>query len=306
MQQFFERAEQIVRDRDHGSRWLVREAVLLLRSLAMEQSANPQQQVETLFAVGRRLACARPAMSALPSAVSRVLCSTHGPETDVAVIAQKATDFLEAYDAAIKQIVEHARPVLHGNVLTCSLSHTLVEALEACRERVEQVYVLEGRPRYEGRTMAQQLALANIQVTLLTDAQAAIFLPQCQCVVVGADSLLADGTVLNKAGTALLAWAAQGYQVPLYVLCETLKISSRRWSDDLAQFAESAHLLEEKEASEVWDQPPIGVTVRNYYFDATPAKLVRAWLTERGSLTVPEIASIAHETQHAIHMLEQR
>lgn len=305
MQQFFARAEQIVGDRDHGSRWLVREAVLLLRQLAMEEAADYQKQMETLFAVGRRLAFARPAMSALPSAVSRVLCSTHGPETDIAVIAQKATGFLEAYDAAIGRIVEHVRPALYGNVLTCSLSHTLVGALEACRERIEQVYVLEGRPRFEGRTMAQQLARANIRVTLLSDAQAAIFLPQCQGVVVGADSILADGTVLNKAGTALLAWAAQGYQVPLYVLCETLKISSRRWSNDPVQFAERAHWLEEKKASEVWDQPPTGVTVRNYYFDATPASLVRAWFTERGSLTVPEIASIAQETQRAIHMLAQ-
>jgi len=56
---------------------------------------------------------------------------------------------------------------------------------------------------------------------------------------VGADSILADGDILNKAGTALLAWSARGHSYPFYVLSETLKISSRRWSTDREHLADN-------------------------------------------------------------------
>src|SRR5207302_6151772 len=108
-----------------------------------------------------------------------------------------------------------------------------------------------------------------------TDAQADIFLSQCHAVVVGADTILANGDVLNKAGTALLAWAARGHGLPFYVLCETLKISPRRWVDhNAAHLAENLAMLEEKEAEEVLEQPISGVVVHNFYFDRTPYRLV--------------------------------
>ena len=170
--------------------------------------------------------------------------------------------------------------------MTHSLSGTVLEVLSACAFQIDQVIVLEGRPRYEGRDVAIALSKAGINVTLITDAQAAIFLPQCHAVVVGADSVLANGDVLNKAGTALVAWAARGQKIPFYVLCETLKISPRTWTGDLAQ-------LEEKEAAEVWEQPVQGVTVHNFYFDRTPARLVTACITEQGMMGKKDVQRLA-------------
>jgi translation initiation factor 2B subunit (eIF-2B alpha/beta/delta family) len=105
--------------------------------------------------------------------------------------------------------------------------------------------------------------------------------------------VLANGDVLNKAGTALLGWAAQGHRVPFYVLCETLKISPRVWTGDLAQ-------LEEKEATEVLDSPIPGVTVRNFYFDRTPANLVTMVITEQGLLSKEKIGEIASSIQGVV------
>jgi translation initiation factor 2B subunit (eIF-2B alpha/beta/delta family) len=145
--------------------------------------------------------------------------------------------------------------------------------------------------------MAQELQKCGLTVTVITDAQADIFLPQCQAVVVGADSILASGDVLNKAGTALLGWAARGHNIPFYVLCETLKISPRRWSDDPAFQKENLSMLEEKEGQEVWDQAASGVTMRNFYFDRTPVALVSAWVTERGVLDQSVITAIAAKVE---------
>lgn len=170
--------------------------------------------------------------------------------------------------------------------MTHSLSGTVLEVLSACASRIEQVIVLEGRPRYEGREVALALQKAGSAATLITDAQADIFLPRCHAVIVGADSILANGDIFNKAGTALLAWAAHGHGVPLYVLCETLKIATYTWQGDLAQ-------LEEKEAEEVWEHPAEGIAIRNFYFDHTPARLVAKLITERGILSKQEIEQTA-------------
>jgi translation initiation factor 2B subunit (eIF-2B alpha/beta/delta family) len=205
---------------------------------------------------------------------------------------------LDSYSSANDSIAGHARPLIQGQVMTCSISGTVVDVLLALREQIERVIVLEGRPRYEGRETARILSQQHLAVTLITDAQAGIFLPQCQNVVVGADSILINGDVLNKAGTALLAWSAHGYDIPFYVLAETLKISPHRWVEhDPAHHAANFSLLEEKEPSEVWEPDTLGIVVRNFYFDRTPYRLITHILTERGILDRRVIREIAVETR---------
>ncbi len=238
--------------------------------------------MHTLYQAGRTLAQARPAMAALSTAVSAILAVEGGPQA----IAQAAQQHLENYEHATAQITQQSRSFLKGRLLTCSISGTVLDVLLACYQQIQEVITLEGRPRYEGRTMAQSLSEQSIAVTLITDAQADIFLPDCAAVVVGADSVLANGDILNKAGTALLAWAAHGHNIPFYVLCETLKISDQDWTGDL-------RLLEEKEPEEVLAQAPDGVKVRNFYFDRTPQHLVTGLITERGMLHTADISAIA-------------
>lgn len=303
MENIEQRIIQVCNDREHGSRWLVREALLILRDVAQSPQISQDALMKLLFCYARRLAQSRPAMAALASAVSRVVCGEGGPEA----VMQEAQQLLAEYDTAVEQIALHAQPLLHGHVMTCSLSGTVLEVLVAHRQQIERVIVLEGRPRYEGREMAQALSQQGLAVTLITDAQADIFLPECQSVVVGADSILINGDVLNKAGTALLAWAAHGCGLPFYVLCETLKISPRRWVDhNAAHRAENLAMLEEKEAEEVLEQPISGVTVHNFYFDRTPYRLVSAIVTEQGVLDRRAIREIAVKTRANQRQLAHR
>lgn len=294
MENIEQRITQVCNDREHGSRWLVREAILILRDVAQSSQISQDALMRILFSYARKIAQSRPAMAALACAVSRVVCAPGGPEA----VVQEAQQLLAEYDTAIEQIALHARPLLQGNVMTCSISGTVLGVLVANRQQIEQVIVLEGRPRYEGREMARALSQEGLAVTLITDAQADIFLPQCQSVVVGADSILINGDVLNKAGTALLAWAARGHNLPFYVLCETLKISPRRWADhNAARRAENLAMLEEKEAEEVLEEPISGIVVHNFYFDRTPYRLVSGIVTEQGVLDRRAIREIAVKTR---------
>jgi ribose 1,5-bisphosphate isomerase len=278
MEDLTRRIASIRDDREHGSRWLVRQTITLLCDLARESSLTPDERLERLHQAGRELAHARPAMAALAGAVGRILAAPGGPDG----MARAAEHLLQEYDQAIARITGFARSHLRGTIMLHSLSGTVMEVLGTCIPPIEQIIILEGRPLYEGRTVASTLSAHAFALTLITDAQADIFLPTCQAVVVGADSILADGGILNKAGTSLLARAARGHGIPFYVLAETLKISPRSWSGDLA-------LLEEHPGQEVWRDPPPGVAVRNFYFDHTSAELVTQIITEQGPLSVDEI-----------------
>jgi translation initiation factor 2B subunit (eIF-2B alpha/beta/delta family) len=282
MDQIQQRIEQVRNDREHGSRWLVYETIAILRDIAMNEAMTPDERLRELQRAGVALAQARPAMAAIGGAVARILNAPGG----LAGMAREASDLLAAYDSAPERIAGFACPLLQGTLMTLSISGTVLDVLRACAATIERVIVLESRPRYEGRETAAELAKHGIAVTLITDAQADIFLPFSHTVIVGADSVLADGGVLNKAGTALLAWAARGHNVPFYVLCETLKISPQHWTGDLSK-------LEEKEAEEVLERSIAGVSVRNFYFDYTPPELVTGVITERGILGRQQIEQIA-------------
>src|SRR5260370_1015379 len=104
-------------------------------------------------------------MAAIAGAVRRILRATGGLEG----IAREAAQLLKEYDTAIERITGHARPLLNGTVMTHSLSGTVLEVLTACLSQIEQVIVLEGRPRYEGREVALELSKSGASITLITE-----------------------------------------------------------------------------------------------------------------------------------------
>ena len=76
---------------------------------------------------------------------------------------------------------------------------------------------------------------------------AAVFLiARADAVLVGADALLADGTLVNKAGTYLLALAAKDQNVPFWVCAESFKCTNT---------PADAFALEERSGSELGPPP---------------------------------------------------
>src|SRR3989442_1129954 len=101
----------------------------------------------------------------------------------------------------------------------------------------------------------------------LPDAEGASLLARASCALVGADSVLRDGAVVNKVGTRGLAAVAADRKKPFYVACETLKFDARY---DAA----------------TW--PGLRIPSMNSTFEVTPSELITTTVTERGTYT-PEI-----------------
>src|SRR5579884_3728195 len=95
-----QRIEQVRNDREHGSRWLVRETISILRDIALDESMTPDGRLRELQRAGVELAQARPAMAAIGGAVASILNAPGG----LSGMAQEADELLVVYDAAPERI----------------------------------------------------------------------------------------------------------------------------------------------------------------------------------------------------------
>jgi methylthioribose-1-phosphate isomerase len=180
-------------------------------------------------------------------------------------------------------------------------------ALGVIRTAVEEgkrirVLVDETRPRLQGaRLTAWELGQMAIPYHIITDSAAGHFLRsgEIAAVLVGADRIAANGDVVNKIGTYMLALAARANDVPFYCAAPTSTI-------DPLTATGSDIPIEERPMSEVLDirwggQPvsPQDGTARNPAFDMTPAELITAIITEHGVIHPPYSSGIAEALREA-------
>jgi methylthioribose-1-phosphate isomerase len=156
------------------------------------------------------------------------------------------------------------------------------------------VWVDETRPRNQGASLtARELSWHGVPHTVIVDNAGGHLMQHgmVDMCIVGTDRTTATGDVANKIGTYLKALAAKDNGVPFYVALPGPTID---WTigDGLKQIP-----IEERSAREVTHiagraadghvvevrLTPEGSGASNYGFDVTPARLVTALVTERGS-----------------------
>ena len=167
---------------------------------------------------------------------------------------------------------------------------TALGVVRAAHEAGKRVRVLadETRPYLQGaRLTAWELARDGIDVTVIPDVAAAWLLHRHEITlaIVGADRIARNGDVANKIGTYGVALAAHENDVPFYVAAPLSTV-------DLATLSGDAIPIEERSPDEVTSfagrrVAPVGVSARHPAFDVTPARLVRALITEVGVLRPP-------------------
>ena len=138
----------------------------------------------------------------------------------------------------------------------------------------------EGRPRLEGRRLAQGLQGRVAEVELITDGGLAHFAAQVDHIVLGADSICADGCAVNKIGSLAAALGAEAAGVPCLIVADSYKLDPRHTAATIP--------LEEMAAEEIWPEQPDAC--RNLYFEPVPARLITAYASEIGVLNMAQLA----------------
>ena len=274
--------EEIRQDRARGASALARRALKLLARAARTWPARDVAELrEQLLDFADALSAARPSMTPVGQLLRRWRKSCQhsfdfGLDDARGAASAQADALIAASRQAVDRCARHAARLLGPDrtLLTHSLSATVVATCRLLKNAGLRMIVTEARPLAEGRQLAERLSGWGVPTTYITDAQSGLFVAQADAVLVGADSVLADGAVVNKAGTYLLALAARDRGLPFYVCAESFKW---RAAD------EPEPELEEMAAAELDAPAWPGVTVRNVYFDLTPARLVSAWIDETGA-----------------------
>ena len=262
----------IAADTIHGA------AALSIRALGvLRDRAAVADDVEALVETALELQDARPSMAVLENRLNRVMS---GADRSPEAIHDRAIEEIGAALDADATAAATAADRLEGPIATLSWSGTVRDALA---ELGDAVTVAEARPDREGIDLAESLAHNAIDVTVTTDAALPAILSAREfgAVLVGADTILPNGDIVNKVGTRALAVAADRADVPVYVVAARDKVAT----DDTFH-------SEEGSTTAVYDGEA-EIAVRNPVFDLTPGELVDGVLTEDGLLDQRGISVVA-------------
>ncbi len=205
-------------------------------------------------------------------------------------LIKRAEEFIKWVDTAQQKIGEIGEKRLKDGyiVMTHCNSSAALSVIKTAHKNGKSIEVIatESRPRWQGHLTAKQLREAGIDVTLIVDSAVRYFINDVDCVVVGADTITANGALINKIGTSQIALAAKEARVPFMVAAETYKFSPKTLFGELV-------VIEEREAAEVAPDELLrmGVKVRNPAFDVTPRDYIDVIITEIGAIP-PEMAYV--------------
>jgi translation initiation factor 2B subunit (eIF-2B alpha/beta/delta family) len=162
-----------------------------------------------------------------------------------------------------------------GCVASCSYSSTVCETFKIAKQQGKFFEVLvaesrsgDGRFLY-GQSLADFLESIDVSVEVFADAEVYRFVPQADCVLVGADSILCDGSVINGSPTYAVAVKAKEHGIPVYSVCETTKANTLSYLGKQVKLKKG--------------------------FDSIPANLLSAIVTEKGKLDTNKLNDVMKE-----------
>lgn len=255
-----------------------------LEAIAQELIATRPTGLNLSRAIHRMMAVARQSLGSVEHLKAKLL------ETAQAIHAEDLNICQTIGENGLKALPDQPEKL---KILTCGNAGALATtgygtSLGVVRSlhrasRLEQIYVCETRPRWQGaRLTVWECLQEGMPVTVITDGMAAhcMHKGRVDAVVVGADRVAANGDTAYKIGTYGLALLARAHDIPFYVATSLNAV-------DFALSDGTQIPIEERDASEIYK---IGDTIlcpteAEFYnpgFDVTPADLITAVITEHG------------------------
>lgn len=137
---------------------------------------------------------------------------------------------LESVEATA-QLAQIASETIHNGdkVMTCSYSSTVCQILKAARDTGKEISVIVAESRAVdgnayGELTARELGVLGVPVELIPDHSISQHMSLANVALIGADTILRDGSVVNGASSLELAVAAKAVGVPFYAAAESSKL----------------------------------------------------------------------------------
>ncbi|KAK7907842.1 hypothetical protein WMY93_016454 [Mugilogobius chulae] len=196
----------------------------------------------------------------------------------IEAINELLTELEGTTDNIAMQALEH----IHSNevIMTIGRSRTVEAFLkDAARKRKFHVIVAECAPFCQGHEMATSLSKAGIETTVIADASIFAVMSRVNKVIIGTQTVLANGGLRAVNGTHTLALAAKHHSTPLIVCAPMFKLSPQfpNEEDTSHKFVSPQEVLPFTEG-EILSK----VNVHCPVFDYVPPELITLFISNIG------------------------
>ena len=260
-------------------------AKALLKEVSEGKSMRELEESATL------LKNARPTAVSLPNSVEYVMyCVKDSAGKDEAETRIK--EFISLQEQAMEKIGRYGSHLIQDGdiLLTICNSDTVINVFRHAREDGKKfsVYACETRPRNQGILTVKALQEVNVDATLIVDSAAHYVMREKKVsgVYVGADTVYANGDVVNKIGTSQIALTANANGIDFNVATQTIKFSPQSIYGYESK-------IEERDPGEVSDMKD--VKIFNPAFDVTSKEHVTRLITEEGVIPPEAVYSLLKE-----------
>ena len=282
--------KQIARDiqtmRIRGAGRIARAAARALKLTAKATRAKtPAEFTRELDHVSKLLLSTRPTAVSLSNAVRYATLGVKRArgadlQTLRRTVISRVDEFIRDSRGAIERIGEiGARRISDGDVvLTHCNSDCALAVIKTAFEQGKriQAFITESRPMRQGLISVRELRKVGIPTTIIVDSAVRHLIRDIDKVIVGADSIAANGAVINKIGTSQIALIAHEARVLFFVAAESYKFHPGTLVGRLVE-------IEERPPKEIINPKRFpGVKIRNPVFDVTPPDYIDLIITERG------------------------
>ncbi|XP_061668287.1 translation initiation factor eIF-2B subunit beta [Syngnathoides biaculeatus] len=197
-------------------------------------------------------------------------------------------------DNIAMQALEH----IHSNevIMTIGRSRTVEAFLkDAARKRKFHVIVAECAPFCLGHKMATSLSEAGIETTVISDAAIFAVISRVNKVIIGTQTVLADGGLRAVTGTYTLALAAKYHTTPVIVCTPMFKLSPQFHNEEntFHKFVSPHEALPFTEG-EILSK----VNVHCPVFDYVPPKLITLFISNFGGHAPSYVYRLVSELYH--------
>lgn len=212
-----------------------------------------------------------------------------GIDYDMAKMAEiYGKEYEKILKVAKRRIAKYGARLIPDNleepyVVQTHCHSSIVEAIliEAHRQGKNfKVISTETRPFYQGRITSKKLINAGIEVIQVVDSAMrwAANNMGTDLMIIGADAVTSEGTVLNKIGSRLLALVAKEEHIPFYIATPLLKYNP----DTAFGNYERIEMRDTVEIWKDWDEKPENIHILNPAFETVNRLYISGVISEAG------------------------
>lgn len=292
MKQLLKNAERIKTLEIQGATNVALSAIDFLSDYAkrLEDCCTPDDWFEKLYEAEQILVGTRPTEPALRNGLTYILKKLETLKENLNV--DNILELIDRYRNEYKEMIQNSKnriaeigarriPDKDEFIIMTHCHSSVVNGilLEAKRQGKDNFKVIntETQPKLQGRKTARKLLKAGIEVIHVVDSAMrwAVKNLEVNLILIGADSITSEGTVLNKIGSRLLALVAHEEHVPFYVASSLLKYNPKTSFGTLEK-------IEMRDPKEIWEEPPENIEILNPAFETVSRRYIDGLITEAG------------------------